>query len=325
MGQSLSLHLELPSEEDRHSSIDTFTDEDIYTAIDNRRTEDAIGFRADKLLRRDAIVHPISHDAVFKHVLDPEIFTMSYVASHTSIPIPRVRRVLVPRSSATLKFEKWVVMDRIEGEPLETAWPTMSWWSRIRIILYMRNYIRQLHSIPIPYPDKPGPFDGDGCLHRCWGLFFTTYGAGPFESYKEMADWYDRRRFDAMVLHHQSTNRILQCPKFDRTQSLVVCHMDLNMRNILIDRKGIPWVIDWEQAGAFPPWLEYAQAAIWFGPYVPAFRHVPLLWKWTTSFMFGSYGKYLHDYLYKIGDLIWCTDPHDYPLDYFSDIGIDVD
>jgi hypothetical protein len=30
----------------------------------------------------------------------------------------------------------------------------------------------------------------------------------PCESFGEMADWYDRRRFDAMVVHHKSRGNI---------------------------------------------------------------------------------------------------------------------
>jgi thiamine kinase-like enzyme len=55
----------------------------------------------------------------------------------------------------------------------------------------------------------------------------------------------------------------------DISHLLVLCHMDLHMRNFILDAniaKGKLWlqVVDWENAGAFPPWLEYAHCmALW--------------------------------------------------------------
>jgi thiamine kinase-like enzyme len=37
--------------------------------------------------------------------------------------------------------------------------------------------------------------------------------------------------------------------------------MDLHPGNIIIDRKGIHWIIDWEEAGAYPVWFDYVRAA----------------------------------------------------------------
>ncbi|KAK0484051.1 hypothetical protein IW261DRAFT_1466424 [Armillaria novae-zelandiae] len=46
-------------------------------------------------------------------------------------------------------------------------------------------------------------------------------------------------------------------PMSDVSHPLVLCHMDLNMRNIIVD-KGDVWSIDWGLAGTFPSWLDYA-------------------------------------------------------------------
>lgn len=301
------------------SSIDTLSDEEIYALIDGIRDEDIIGSRNEDLkdFYRGSIVHRISHDAVVKYGYEFESFTMSYVASRTSIPIPPVRRVLPPRPAGH-EFEQWIVMDLIEGETLETAWPTLSWWSRLRVIWYIRRYMRQLHSIPIPYPDQPGPFDVSGKPHECGGLFFTLSGGGPFTSYAEMADWYDRRRFDALVhsFHSNRCGALMQCPKFDRSQPLAVCHMDLHTGNIIIDRNGIPWIIDWGEAGAYPIWFDYVKAAYFTTPWT--------LWNRSMTFMFGDYRKYLEEYLLRM-QVVWDDHVMDFPLDYFSKRGMKVD
>ena len=51
----------------------------------------------------------------------------------------------------------------------------------------VRRYIRELQKTPIPNPDVPGPFDASGKSYMCHGNYFTENGAGPFNSYTEMA------------------------------------------------------------------------------------------------------------------------------------------
>lgn len=38
-----------------------------------------------------------------------------------------------------------------------------------------------------------------------------------------------------------------------------MCHMDLHARNIIVDRLGKIWLIDWGQAGFYPCHFEFAQ------------------------------------------------------------------
>jgi hypothetical protein len=131
------------------SSIDSLSDEEISALIDGIRDEDAIGFRGGDAgsFQRDSVVHPISHDAVVKFMYGPEPFMMAYVSSNTSTPIPRVRWILHQPSR---DFNPWlldytpVVIDSVDEELLETAWPKLSWWARLRVIWYIRSYIRRL-------------------------------------------------------------------------------------------------------------------------------------------------------------------------------------
>ena len=261
----------------------------------------------------------ITQDAVVKISPNPsEPFIMSYLSSNTSIPIPQVRRVLPWRQQDLYQDQKYVIMDYVDGDLLELAWPTMSWWARIRVIWFMRSHLRQLHRLPLPFPGLPGPFDAHGNSYMCSGFFFTSTGGGPFRSYREMADWFDHRRFDALVYAHRCSGAVNKWwPKFDRTQPLVLCHMDLHMNNIIVDRKGMPWIIDWGRAGAFPAWLEYAHLVIWD-------ERSPKSWIWSARFMVGNYGKYVTDFLNKLY-FCWEGPLIDEPLDYFTNLGLDVD
>ena len=77
------------------SSIDSLTDEELYDLIEKRDKNNVVrpsnhwnSLIADTVWR-------ISSDAVVKSTYSPtEAFIMSHISSHTSIPIPKVRRVL---------------------------------------------------------------------------------------------------------------------------------------------------------------------------------------------------------------------------------------
>jgi len=215
-------------------------------------------------------------------------------------------------------------MDYIDGDVLESAWRKMTLWRRILMIWTVRRYIRDLRKTPLPNLDVPGPFDDTGTSYLCTGHYFTEDGAGPFNSYVEMAAWFDRRRFDTRAAMHAETALMLQCPKFDVSHPLVLCHMDLHMRNMILDGDGRLWFIDWANAGTFPPWLEYAQMVLW-GKAAREEARPPKFWTWSVRIMVGDYCKYATGYLDK---LRWAFErPADdfFPLDYFEKRDVEVD
>ncbi|KAF8961533.1 kinase-like domain-containing protein [Flammula alnicola] len=309
-----------PQPVERQSSIDTLTDDEVYALIQARSKEKTVGLPTDWNPLIIDTVWRITHDAVVKRTNTPtEAFIMSYISSHTSIPIPKIRRVLPDTHPRTT----WIVMDYIEGDVLQSAWRTMSWWRRLSIVWFIRCYIRQLQKTTLPNPRVPGPFDASGKSYPCIGYYFTEDGAGPFDSYSEMAAWFDRRRFDTQVAQHSDYGVLLSCPKFDTSHPLVLCHMDLHMRNIIVDRNGTPWIVDWANAGAFPPWLEYAHMVLW-GKAAREETCAPKSWIWFARFIIGDYERYMTDYLNK---LEWALQRPalDFPLDYFDKLGLKVD
>jgi thiamine kinase-like enzyme len=82
--------------------------------------------------------------------------------------------------------------------------------------------------------------------------------------------------------------------------------MDLHMRNFVVDAEGKIWIIDWANAGAFPPWLEYAHMVLWADAAREEF-HPPKIWTFFTRFMVGDYRRYKTGYLDK---LCWAWDRH---------------
>lgn len=99
--------------------------------------------------------------------------------------------------------------------------------------------------------------------------------------------------------------------------------MDLHMRNILVDRNGTPWIIDWGNAGAFPSWLDYAHMVQWRNAARQEVR-APESWIWFARFMIGDYERYMGEYLHKLEGVLEGS-PLDYPLDYFDNLGLKVD
>ncbi|KAF7420760.1 hypothetical protein PC9H_011278 [Pleurotus ostreatus] len=320
MGLTSSSHRKTPEP----FSVDKLTDDEIYALICARSKETAVGQLSGPFPGSSA--WKIGPDAVAKFSWSAtEAFMMTYVSAHTAIRIPKVLRAIPARAEDSYRDGTWIVMEHIDGEDLEVAWPTMSWWRRICVLWTARRYIRQLQRVPLLTRDVPGPFDAAGRPYLCRGTFFREDGAGPFQSYAEMAAWFDRRRFDCLAAYHNETGgEMTTCPKFDASHPLVLCHMDLHLRNFLVDKKGGLWLIDWANAGAYPAWLEYAQLAEWGDAAREDFRP-PKLWIWFAPFMIGNYRRYKTMYLDKMR-WAWCRPSCDfYDLDYFDKLGLEID
>ena len=48
--------------------------------------------------------------------------------------------------------------------------------------------------------------------------------------------------------------------------NLVMCHLDIHLRNLILDGQGKLWLIDWGFSGAYPPYFEFASQFCWAAP-----------------------------------------------------------
>lgn len=209
---------------------------------------------------------------------------MQYIAEHTDIPVPRVlRTVKCVRST-------WIVMKYIEGETLDDLWPNFSIWRKISIMLTLRRYIRQVHQLPIPSPNTPGPFDDTHKPYRCFGCCFPEdIGGGPFATYSSLTDFMNRK-LSAVLARDK---RLARTPRpgddtlqFDDSFPLVLIHGDLHMQNILLGKDGRLYLLDWGLAGAYPEWFEYCGIKFLFGD------NTPWLWRnLAVPLITGRYPK----------------------------------
>ena len=310
------------------SSIDSLTDEEVYNLMFKIQWEgDSVGYDPSIDFGIPPVFR-IAPDAVAKLVRRSntnESYTMQYVASRSNILIPTVRRVLPNKEHANTY---WIVMDYVEGETLQDAWPRMSWWRRLWVVWTLRRYMRQLHRLPLPNPGIPGPADGSGEPLRCYAPHLPYHGAGPFASYDELAKWHDCQRYCHQVRSHQMFRELWRCPKFDMSSPLVLCHADLHLRNIMVDNKeGRVWLLDWANSGAFPPWWDYVHLAGWADAWRPAVR-LPKTFSIFLPFMVGNYGRLYREYWKDLTAQIQSVDCEELQtevVDYFEKLGIYID
>ena len=167
----------------------------------------------------------------------PEARALDFVLSHTSVPVPNVRRYINKDGKG------YLLMEKIEGTPLDRLWGDLSEKARQRVVSTLGGYIDQLrqasaiYNCPFPGPmaeKEPQMCDGP------W-MLLGDRPTGPFPTCKDL---------------FQFINKYSPQP-LDYSPSLVLTHMDLNMRNIIVGTDRKIWVVDWEWSGFYPPWFEY--------------------------------------------------------------------
>ncbi|PIL25134.1 hypothetical protein GSI_13023 [Ganoderma sinense ZZ0214-1] len=200
------------------------------------RTADAIqSFRVDKI--SDTVI------VKYGRVLHAELETMLFVKQHTRIPVPTVHLLFV------LGEDTYLVMEYIPGGDLQHLWPSLQEAERQLVLSQLQQYLHDLHAITPP-STIPGPIGGGVC-RGCW---FSEFGAGPFKSHQELVEWWNSKLppADDPCGNPSDTGERLQAD-----HPLVFTHGDIAPRNLIL-RDGVVWVLDWEQAGWYPAYLEYA-------------------------------------------------------------------
>lgn len=176
-----------------------------------------------------------------------EALTMMFIRDNTTIPVPRVINVL------TRGARVYIVMERIRGRNLERAWSSLTQEQKRRICEQLRGYTSELRSLRPPNPGRVEAVDGTACydLRISEGLF------GPF---KTIDGLHTHLGYDFALERPERYPRIQETLKkcMGRHYRTVFTHGDLGLYNVLVRGGKIVAVLDWETAGWFPEYWEYA-------------------------------------------------------------------
>lgn len=208
---------------------------------------------------------PVSRHLVVKRgpfVHLTEAATLNFVASHTSIPVPRVHCAFVHDNMAH------IVMDRIAGQCLSSAWKSLSQADMRSILSQLQGMFRELRAIPSP--------PGTG-VESCVGGSLTDSRIpharprfGPFKTIQDFHVWLrqDFRPEDHPAYGDDYNQDVKSIQSMVAMQDgdwppPVFTHGDLNPSNIFVSGSRIVGIIDWEFAGWYPHYWEYTSA--WYG------------------------------------------------------------
>lgn len=195
-----------------------------------------------------------------------EAQTMTFVATHTSVPVPHVYCAFLHRNRA------YIVMERIRGQEIPTAWKQLSTEPRDRIVLQLGDMVRQLRKLPPPSKAGIQSCIG-GSLHDPH-IPRTLPRFGPFPTTQSFHSWL-REGTEASSLQNISGNDDKQhAEEIQEIEAMIVkqdgpwpapvfTHGDLNPFNILVRGKDIVGLVDWECSGWYPHYWEYTSA--WYG------------------------------------------------------------
>lgn len=166
--------------------------------------------------------------------------------------------VRTPRFLRSVPYDDkaFIIMDRVEGYTLEDAWPRLSWYSSIRLAWQLRRVIWRMRSVQ-------STIAGSLASGRCRSFWLDDRFGLPVSACAK--DIYDFLAFwlNFLSIRHEMrkgshhTSSIEKLPS-TQTGSLVFTHHDLAPRNLMIDPRSELWLLDWDFAGFYPEYFEYA-------------------------------------------------------------------
>lgn len=185
-----------------------------------------------------------------------EASALRFIATHTSIPVPKVHYAF------THHGRTYILMERIRGETIAKKWHSLSDASKSSIFSQLKHMIEELRSVPCQTGSVSG-LDG-GPIHdyrlqpSSWGPFRTT------------ADCHLSLRNNVTLKSLELQNPLSPTAILDLKRLIafhesvlrppVLTHGDLSSLNILIRDNTVVGIIDWDTTGWLPYYWEYTTA-----------------------------------------------------------------
>ncbi|RAL05944.1 uncharacterized protein BO80DRAFT_475076 [Aspergillus ibericus CBS 121593] len=173
------------------------------------------------------------------------------VVNHLRIRSPRVQRIVINGSSAHY------IMNRIEGTTLDALWIQLSWFTTIKLAFQLRHFVRILRSIT-------STTAGSLATGQCRSFYLDDrFGVPARSTPTDLAEFF--RFWGNFRGMKQAIQIAKQGQKLNGTEYIppmmgefVLTHHDLAPRNLLLSPAGELWLLDWELAGFYPIYFEYA-------------------------------------------------------------------
>ncbi|KAH7019915.1 kinase-like domain-containing protein [Ilyonectria destructans] len=179
-----------------------------------------------------------------------EAEVMKFVHANTSIPVPEVHSAYRDEASGHVV----ILMDFMEGENLDKAWPGFTEAERESVVSQLLGYMAQLRSFKGTFI---GSIDGTACNDQ----YFCEEpeGYGPYQSEEE----FNQGVVAAMKKDRPYTFVDWKCDVWTNVlkgHEIVLTHNDLDPRNILVQGSKVVAILDWELSGYYPEYWEYCKA-----------------------------------------------------------------
>jgi aminoglycoside phosphotransferase (APT) family kinase protein len=178
-----------------------------------------------------------------------EAVNIEYIAQNTTIPVPRIQDVFM------IGNRTYIVMDYINGSEMTYVSDTLSPEQNQAIRLQMKGYMSQMRALKPPNPGRVEAADGSG-------LFDIRLTSSPFDPFPSVKEFHARLGHE-FVLRSQDHRHMWSqfAAVAQRRYRTTFSHGDLAPRNIIIKDGRIAAIVDWESAGWYPEYWEYARWA----------------------------------------------------------------
>lgn len=205
-----------------------------------------------KQIGRLVLEHDFSYVTKSGYGVRPvEAEAMRLVSQHTSVPVPEILFKSFGSDYGN------ITMTLIPGMLLEKKWDKLDEETKRPICRQIWDLILEIRTIQPPVELK-GLFQcaADGSPTRDPLLEDLQEPARPLTSDSELRD-----RIYERYLHFGGRRFESQLPDMlPRSDSSVFTHADIAPRNIMVDEQNkITGILDWEYAGWYPDYWEYAQ------------------------------------------------------------------
>ncbi|ATY66340.1 phosphotransferase enzyme family [Cordyceps militaris] len=199
------------------------------------------------------------------HVSLTEGKTLLFLNETQTVPVPKVF-ALYSRDDVKGRKVNYIIMEKIPGQSLDACWALLEPSDKEKIARQLRTHFNMLRNIP-----APGYF---GCLDSQpfeESIFWVSPKDkldqrwqinGPFKSEAELNTALVQKYLYNNGSAHKATFLRRMLPSVLKDHVAVFTHGDLQRKNVMIKSDNSIVLIDWEAAGWYPEYWEYASATV---------------------------------------------------------------